>query len=48
MAVAPFSLREDYWTTFDVQAEDIEFLYNHLLEKETPLTTQELTVALVE
>ncbi|MGE5223326.1 MAG: hypothetical protein ACM3PY_12880, partial [Omnitrophica WOR_2 bacterium] len=48
MAVAPFSLREDYWNTFAIQDEDIEFLYNHLLEKEIPLTSRELVQALVE
>jgi hypothetical protein len=48
MTVAPFSLREDYWTTFELQEEDIEFLYNYLLEKETPLTSIEVVSALVE
>ncbi len=48
MAVAPFSLREDYWNTFELQEEDIEFLYNYLLEKETPLTSAEVLSALVE
>ncbi len=48
MAVAPFSLREDYWNTFELQDEDIEFLYNCLLEKETPLTSREVVAALVE
>ena len=48
MAVVPFSLREDYWTTFSVQEDDIEFIYNFLLEKEIPLTSRELMVALVE
>lgn len=47
MAVAPFSLREDYWDTFALQAEDREFIYNHLLDIETPLTSQELLQALV-
>ncbi len=47
MAVAPFSLREDYWNTFELTDEDIEFLYNYLLDKETPLTSKELTTALV-
>ncbi len=46
--VAPFALREDYWSTFTLQPEDIEFLYNYLLDKETPLTTEELTNVLVE
>lgn len=48
MALAPFSLREDYWETFRVEEDDIEFLYNYLLEKELPLTSQELLTALVE
>jgi hypothetical protein len=48
MSVAPSSLREDYWNTFELQEEDIEFLYNHLLELETPQTPPELTEALVK
>jgi hypothetical protein len=47
MAVASYSLREDYWDTFEVQEEDIEFLFQHLLEVETPLTPRELMQALV-
>jgi hypothetical protein len=43
-----FSIDEKYWESFKLQDEDIEFLYNHLLELETPLTTQELLIALVE
>jgi hypothetical protein len=48
MLMATFSLREDYWETFQIQPEDIEFLYNYLLEVETPLTTSELVEVLVE
>ena len=48
MAIAPFSLREDYWESFDLQDDDLEFLYNHLLDLETPLTSRELVSALVE
>jgi hypothetical protein len=48
MVMASFSLQEDYWETFDLREEDIEFLYNYLLEVETPLTTRELLDALVE
>jgi hypothetical protein len=47
MVMASFSLREDYWETFSLQDDDIGFLYNYLLEKETPLTTRELVSALV-
>jgi hypothetical protein len=43
-----FTMGEDYWEAFKLQDEDIEFLYNHLLELETPLTSQELVAALVE
>ncbi len=48
MVVAAFSLREDYWDTFEFEPEDIEFLYHHLLEIETPLTPEELMLALIE
>ena len=48
MVLAQFSLREDYWNSFELQDEDIEFLYNYLLDKETPLTSRELISALVE
>jgi hypothetical protein len=48
MVVFPFSVREDYWSTFCLQEEDVEFLYNYLLEKEIPLTSRELTEALVK
>jgi hypothetical protein len=48
MVLAQFSLREDYWEDFELQVEDIEFIYNHLLEVETPLTPEELISVLVE
>jgi hypothetical protein len=47
MVMGTVSLREDYWETFNLQGEDIEFLYNYLLELETPLTSFELVSALV-
>ncbi len=47
MVSAPSTLREDYWTTFEIQEEDIEFLYHHLLELELPQTSEELLDALV-
>ena len=40
MSNSAFSLQEDYWENFKLQDEDVEFLYNHLLETETPMTTQ--------
>ncbi len=47
MAITPLSLRTDYWDTFILQEDDLEFLYNHLLELETPQSTHELVQALV-
>jgi hypothetical protein len=41
------SLREDYWETFELRDEDREFIYNYLLEVETPLTSPEIMKALV-
>ena len=47
MTTVTFALQEDYWLNFEVQEDDIEFIYNHLLEIETPQTTEEIIVALV-
>jgi len=47
MAVQNFSLKDEYWENFQLQNEDVEFLYNHLLETETPETPQELLNVLV-
>ena len=48
MVTVNYSIGEEYWENFELQDEDIEFLYNYLLELETPLTPQELTRALVQ
>jgi hypothetical protein len=48
MGIAAYSMGEDYWENFNLQEEDIEFLYNYLLETETPLTSLELVEALVK
>lgn len=48
MATAALALQEDYWDNFELLEDDIEFIYNHLLELETPLTTEELIVTLVD
>ena len=45
--IAPMKLNEDYWTTFSIEPADIEFIYNLLLEKEIPLTAEELLKELV-
>lgn len=48
MVLASFSLKENYWDEFELRDEDIEIIYNHLLEIETPLTPQELINVLIE
>jgi len=48
MGIAPLKLQENYWETFQIREDDLEFLYNQLLELETPLTPQELMKMLVE
>jgi hypothetical protein len=48
MVFASLTLSEEYWNSFTLQEDDIEFLYNFLLEKEIPLTSRELTEALVD
>lgn len=42
-----FSLREGYWEDFQLENDDVEFLYNYLLDLETPLPTRQLVTALV-
>jgi hypothetical protein len=47
ISVPTFSY-EAYWTDFDISGEDLDFIYNLLLEREVPLTTEEMSSALVE
>ena len=39
---------ESYWTNFEVKDDDIDFIINLLLEREVPLTSDEMASALVE
>jgi len=48
MVLVSVSLKEDYWEIFDLRGEDIEFLYHHLLEIETPLSPEELVAELIK
>lgn len=41
------SLKEGYWDDFKLQDQDVEYLYNYLLEKEEPQPTRELVKALI-
>ena len=47
MVMSPLTIRNDYWESFDLKDNDLEFLYNLLLELETPQTTEELALALI-
>ena len=47
MVISPLLLQSDYWVTFKIQEKDLDYLYNQLLELETPLTTSELAGILV-
>jgi hypothetical protein len=47
MGIAPLSIRKDYWLDFQVTDQDLDFLYNHLLEIEQPLTTRQIVKALI-
>ncbi len=47
MVNGSLSLPEDYWETIEINPKDIEFLNTYLFELEKPLTSQELTRALI-
>lgn len=48
MLTVSHTMGEEYWDHFELQEEDIEFLYNYLLEVEMPLTSEELISALID
>ena len=48
MTSTSLSIRPDYWLGFQITQDDIEFIYNFLLEVETPQTPNELIRALVQ
>lgn len=47
MIASPTAVLESYWTEFEVTDEDVDFIDNLLLEREVPLTSAEMTEALV-
>jgi hypothetical protein len=47
MVLGQFELSETYWDSLEINQTDIDFLYNFLLEKETPLTSSNLAKALI-
>lgn len=48
MGLIPGSSLTAYWNEFEVRDEDLEFIYNLLLDKGVPLTTREMADGLVE
>lgn len=47
MAFVEVELSDSYWQSLEIKQQDIEFLYNYLLEKETPLPSSDLAAALI-
>ncbi|MDO9545260.1 MAG: hypothetical protein Q7J07_00730 [Pelolinea sp.] len=45
--LATNQIKKDYWEKFSVSAKDIEYIYNLLLEKEIPLSSEELIRSLI-
>jgi len=43
MVSALASLKSDYWLSLKIKSDDLDLIYNNLLESETPQTTSELT-----
>lgn len=48
MTVATTLSTDTYWSNFDVSDQDIDFIINFLLEREVPLDSTEMSLALVE
>lgn len=48
MTVSATLSTDTYWANFDVEDPDIDFIINFLLEREVPLTSTEMSGALVE
>lgn len=43
-----FKLPNDFWSTLQIASQDVEELHNFLFERETPLTSRELVVELID
>jgi hypothetical protein len=48
MTISPLNLTEDYWNSFSVSKNDIDFINNYLFENETPQTANELVPQLIK
>jgi hypothetical protein len=47
MTLSTKSLQDGFWEKFQIRDKDIEFLFNHLIEVEEPLSPQELISVLI-
>lgn len=47
MSISSKSIQDGFWENYNIQDKDIEFLFNHLIEVEEPLSPNELLLALV-
>ncbi|MBI9034933.1 MAG: hypothetical protein JEZ03_10725 [Bacteroidales bacterium] len=47
MSFPQLTVQDDYWNEIDINEEDLEFLYNHLLEIEKPLSPKLLAKLLL-
>ena len=48
MVIKPLSIDEKYWDNLTIQDSDLEIIYSHLLEIETPQDSQELIAVLID
>ena len=48
MVLNSLAIDNTYWELFEFKESDLEFIYNHLLDLETPQTPQELCISLIE
>ncbi len=48
MVFVEIELSETYWKSLEINQKDIEYLYSFLLEKETPLPSNQLAEALIK
>jgi hypothetical protein len=48
MTISSLNLTEDYWKSFSVSKNDIDFINNYLFENETPQTVRELVPLIIK
>ncbi|MBM3136773.1 MAG: hypothetical protein FJZ98_01145 [Chloroflexi bacterium] len=46
--IATLKIKENYWENFSVEEEDLDYIYNLLLEKAIPLPIREISEQLIE